>query len=111
MALRFDLSGNPLPGPVDRLRGSVMRHLEASATDPRDAEIAALKARVAELETALRQSQSQSQSQSHAPVSVSQSQKNKQASTQSAAKPKDEPWTALGLSKATYYRRKAAGVL
>jgi hypothetical protein len=73
--------------------------------DPRDAEIAALKARVAELETALRQSQSQSQSRA-----VSRSQKNKPAADISA-KPKDEPWKALGLSKATYYRRKAAGAL
>ena len=64
-----------------------------------------LRARVAELETALRQSQSQS----HA-VSVSPSRKNKTATTPITAKPKAEPWKDAGVSKATYYRRlKAAG--
>lgn len=80
------------------------------AADDRPAllrKIATLEARVAELETALKQSQSQSQS--HAPVS--QSQKIKSASTDITAKLKDEPWKAAGVSKATYYRRKAAGLI
>jgi hypothetical protein len=48
MALKFDLAGNFIGGP-DRMRANVVR----PAADPRDAEIAALKARVAELEAAL----------------------------------------------------------
>ena len=83
------------------------------AADDRPAlvrKIAILEARVAELETALKQSQSQSQSQSHA-VSVSQSRKNKTATTHTTAKLKYDPWKAAGVSRATYYRRKAAGLI
>lgn len=95
----------------------MIRYIEDSeprrtpASDDRPAllrKIATLEARVAELETALKQSQSQSHAVS---VSVSQSQKIKTASTHITAKPKDEPWKAAGMSKATYYRRKAAGLV
>lgn len=104
MALRFDLSGTPLPGPVDRLRSPLVRRSVAAATDPRDAEIAALKARVAELETALAAATATAK-----PAATAK--KLKPATDNRNAKPKDEPWKALGLSERTYYRRKAAGTL
>ena len=95
-----DAWGNPLPRPEDRLRGSA----KLAAADPRDAEIAALKARVAELEAAL--------STATATASVTATAKKiKPAPTITAAKLKDEPWKALGVSERTYYRRKAAGTL
>lgn len=106
MALRFDLSGNPLPGPVDRLRSPLVRRSVAAATDPRDAEIAALKARVAELETALAAATATATAK---PAATAK--KLKPATDNRNAKPKDEPWKALGLSERTYYRRKAAGTL
>lgn len=114
MALRFDLSGNPLPGPADRLRSSVVRHLASAATDPRDAEIAALKARVAELEAAQQAHMEVALSAATATAtatSAATAKKIKPATDNRNAKLKDEPWKALGLSERTYYRRKAAGTL
>jgi hypothetical protein len=96
--------------------------------DHRDAEIAALKARIAELELALTASAtvpSRGANLSAASASVSATSsatpaaENKNtAPTITAAKLKEEPlgakhepWTALGISRRTYYRRKSAGTL
>lgn len=112
MALRFDLSGNPLPGPVDRLRSPLVRRSAPAATDPRGAEINALKARIAELEEALSSAKLALTASVTVPSSATASAKKiKTAPNNISAKLKDEPWMEMGLSRRTYYRRKAAGTL
>lgn len=79
------------------------------AADDRPAllrKIATLEARVAELELALKMALSAS-----ATVPPSATPENKNTSTDITAKLKDEPWKAAGVSRRTYYRRKAAGTL
>jgi hypothetical protein len=111
MIIPHDAWGNPLPRPEDRLRGSLVRRSTAAAADPRDAEIAALKARISELELALTASATVPSSASvSATSSATPARKNKNtAPTITAAKLKEAPWTALGISRRTYYRRKKAG--
>lgn len=81
-----------------------LSRLVTPGPDARDAEIAALKARVAELEAALAAATATAK-----PTATAK--KLKPATDNRNAKPKDEPWKALGLSERTYYRRKAAGTL
>lgn len=107
MILPHDAWGNALPRPEDRIKR--LSRMVTPAPDARDAEIAALKARVTELELALKMALSAS-----ATVSPSATpEKIKTAPDIIAAKSTvaDEPWTALGISRRTYYRRKAAGVI
>lgn len=85
-----------------------------------------LRARVAELEAALKQARVELALSASATVpsasatvtpsasaSATPARKNKTASTVIAAKPTvdDGPWIALGISRRTYYRRKSAGVI
>jgi hypothetical protein len=71
-------------------------------------EIATLKARVAELELALTASATVPSS---ATASATPAEKIKTATNNISAKLKDEPWVEMGLSRRTYYRRKAAGLI
>lgn len=73
-----------------------------------------LRARVAELEAALEQARSATVPSASASATVTPSasaKKIENAPTDISAKLKDEPWTEMGISRRTYFRRKAAGVL
>lgn len=83
------------------------------AADDRHAllrKIATLEARVAELELALKMALSASATVPPG-AKPSATPENKNTSTDITAKLKDEPWKAAGVSRRTYYRRKAAGTL
>lgn len=120
MIIPHDAWGNPLPRPEDRIKSLGRPRVNATGPDLRDAEIAALKARIVELELALTASAtvpSSASASASATSSATPAAKNKNTSpTIIAAKLKEEPlgakhepWTALGISRRTYYRRKKAG--
>jgi hypothetical protein len=91
---------------------SSVRGIPATREDGRAsllAENAWLRARVAELELALKASATAPRSASASASATPVAEKMKSVPDNRNAKLKDEPWLALGLSRRTYFRRKAAG--